>query len=1136
MTNPDPILTDLLANDRWMRQLARRLVEDDHAADDVVQTAWVRFLEKPPQYSRTRPWLRRVVTNAANMRRRSETKRAEREARTARSDPIPSVAELYDRESTRHRVAMAVFRLEEPYRSAILQRYFEGLSPRQIAARHDLSTHAVEGRLRRGLEKLRGRLDRAFGDREQWRSALVPMLTVPVGATMLSSVGGILMAKTNVAILAILVVVAVIAVWPKTPDAPHASPTERTEVVNASATVASAAAEPEPPAPAVVSDTSTSTAPTRAPVAEPAVHGEVRSQNGNPIDGAEIRAYYPSPGDIDAPVVARAETGPDGRFSIGPIDARCLLVVSAANHHGARRWVTPPALAAFVLGNPGSLTGAITTSPDGAPYNGATVLLYRVTDGDRLDDWLQGRSNPVWAALPVARAQTSDDGRYRFDGLRAADYRLRIVARGRADHFGSTDITVRTGETATRDVALSVGARIVGRVVDRDTGMPIRDASLRLTGSSRDVATTDDEGRFDLGGLPTRMLLEVLVSAPGYRDGLVDISARSTADTLDKTVRLRRSIAVSGTVVRADGTPVGGARVGPRARGVTHRDLDVNTKFAALSVVETDDAGRFTIPLGDTAQPRRLVAAKVGVGFGIADPIVVRRGEPIDDVRIVIGEASLAGRITDDTGQAVEGAKVILLDNRHAMLGEAHSDSGGQYRLASIAPGTYDVVIAPPGLGDGDSPYEWTRREQVVVSASVPTSRSFVLQRGAVVRGRVVDDLGRPVPEAVVRCMPQIDLRETLSRYDGRREHARVVATDESGQFAIRGLDRLATSYVLQTTAAGHGRAILRDVEPGRTDLLITVSRTVPIRGRVTMGNTRAPATHYTLYATATTDATAQRGSERMRTKRFARNMSTPTGAFEWSLPPDTYFVHAVDEAGGASEKTTVEVLPEAPPQPVHLVIRTAATVTGRVRDGLGRLPKYVGQAHVVAYRLGAKPERAERGRVNDSGAFSITGLQPGRYALWVHVVDRDLMGLYGLATVEVSGGTPSSADLIVRRPVDVSVRVVTADGRGIANASVAVRRTDALPIARRPTTARLNQIKNPSLRSRQGRSLDPNDIEREYAAAERRCSTTDAAGNMGPLQLVPGRYVLEASLPDGGTVDKTVDVRSGTQVTLQAR
>jgi len=63
--------------------------------------------------------------------------------------------------------------LAEPYRSVILERYFEDASPREIAKRSGEPLETIRTRHRRALAQLRAALDRDVrGGRSQWVAGL----------------------------------------------------------------------------------------------------------------------------------------------------------------------------------------------------------------------------------------------------------------------------------------------------------------------------------------------------------------------------------------------------------------------------------------------------------------------------------------------------------------------------------------------------------------------------------------------------------------------------------------------------------------------------------------------------------------------------------------------------------------------------------------------------------------------------------------------------------------------------------------------------------------------------------------------------------------------------------------------------
>ena len=166
---------ELLAHTDWMRSLARSLVADSAAADDLVQETWAAFMKEPPRnQDATRSWLARVLRNFAFKRQRTEVHRLRRERIAARPENTRNdPAEILERAEMHHRVVELVLALDEPYRSTVLSRFFGGLSPPEIARRDGIPVTTVRSRIARALAELRSALDRGHGgDRRAWSLAL----------------------------------------------------------------------------------------------------------------------------------------------------------------------------------------------------------------------------------------------------------------------------------------------------------------------------------------------------------------------------------------------------------------------------------------------------------------------------------------------------------------------------------------------------------------------------------------------------------------------------------------------------------------------------------------------------------------------------------------------------------------------------------------------------------------------------------------------------------------------------------------------------------------------------------------------------------------------------------------------------
>ena len=82
--SPFPPVDVLLANARWVRRLAYRLLHDSTAAEDVTQEALLAGWQHPPATDRpVRAWFGQVVRNLVLNRTAQDRSRARREEATA---------------------------------------------------------------------------------------------------------------------------------------------------------------------------------------------------------------------------------------------------------------------------------------------------------------------------------------------------------------------------------------------------------------------------------------------------------------------------------------------------------------------------------------------------------------------------------------------------------------------------------------------------------------------------------------------------------------------------------------------------------------------------------------------------------------------------------------------------------------------------------------------------------------------------------------------------------------------------------------------------------------------------------------------------------------------------------------------
>ncbi|MDJ0973371.1 MAG: RNA polymerase sigma factor [Planctomycetota bacterium] len=180
-STPAPEPDALSAHGAFLRRLARSLVRDEQRAEDIVQEAYIAVLKRPPPPRvGLRAWMSGIVKNLARRSVRTDSRRRSREEHAAPSEPPEAPDDITVRLELQQRLTEAVRVLAEPMRTTVVKRYYDGLTPTQIAEAEGVSVRTIESRLRRAREQLRGVLDKASGgQRGRWMLAFAPMAFDP---------------------------------------------------------------------------------------------------------------------------------------------------------------------------------------------------------------------------------------------------------------------------------------------------------------------------------------------------------------------------------------------------------------------------------------------------------------------------------------------------------------------------------------------------------------------------------------------------------------------------------------------------------------------------------------------------------------------------------------------------------------------------------------------------------------------------------------------------------------------------------------------------------------------------------------------------------------------------------------------
>jgi RNA polymerase sigma-70 factor (ECF subfamily) len=524
---PEPI-ERLLHHRAWLSGLARGLVREPGAAEDLAQETWLAALERRPSGA-LRPWLATVVRRILCLRRRGEARRRERERCAARGEELPATDELVERIDTEERLAREVCALREPFRTTLLLRYYEGLAAAEIARAAGIPEGTVRWRTARGLDELRVRLARAFGGKGMLATALVRLAGSPpaLGAAATVAAGaGLPGAWTAAGIVVAGLLSAVLIVAPEGADSRAGEADVALDSLlpgNGPGLVVAAGARAEPGLAPASSRKSLAAGSDRS---RESLRARIRVLEWDGRANAErLVVLLPRVGEE----LATRRTDAGGWLDLPAEEGRREIVIERQAALSYRTVIELQAGESELVLPEGEVLAGRIAVVGGDPPRPIELELFPA-DG-RLDEVLHDGDDPVALVLAdFVRGRTEPDGSFSFHGLRPEQgYTLRL-ARGHALPgtlaFSDPDQRLRFHvPRPARGLCLEVERfpGVSGRLVEADGETPARGVVQgRITwanGTNMDLgARAGADGVFELfPGAPWRELTLEYWGAPGER-------------------------------------------------------------------------------------------------------------------------------------------------------------------------------------------------------------------------------------------------------------------------------------------------------------------------------------------------------------------------------------------------------------------------------------------------------------------------------------------------------------------------------------------------------------------------------------------------------------------------------------------
>ncbi|MHC4408283.1 MAG: sigma-70 family RNA polymerase sigma factor, partial [Planctomycetota bacterium] len=316
------------------------------------------------------------------------------------------------------------------------------------------------------------------------------------------------------------------------------------------------------------------------------------------------------------------------------------------------------------------------------------------------------------------------------------------------------------------------------RVRRKRDGAPLAGQRVSLTsGKISEVAhtvVTDQEGLARFPELDLRARL-ILVEGGGYSltlAGICDAHAEERLVLLSEGVTLRGRVRDAAT-----GDPVAGAKVliGFDRTQWLKRDIETNAD------------GVFEYSALEPWREMMLWIWAPGYGHHRASVVPALDTEPTE---FLLGGTMLRGRVLDESGSPLQGAKVYVAKTYDTRLRGPRpladtlpivSDAEGGFSWRALEPGRYDVVVLTEGPARGAH-----KRIEIARGESEPFVDVNVRQF-PYMKIRVVDDLGQPVrvPLDQLRTFPKERGTYTWSIGSADDGMSVLIGTERFGAFTV---------------------------------------------------------------------------------------------------------------------------------------------------------------------------------------------------------------------------------------------------------------------------------------------------------------------------------------------------------------
>ncbi|PAT11804.1 hypothetical protein CKJ80_00875 [Corynebacterium hadale] len=651
------------------------------------------------------------------------------------------------------------------------------------------------------------------------------------------------------------------------------------------------------------------------------ITGTVVDDAGKPVEGAEVSAGG-----------KKATTDGDGKYTIPGVvpGEKTVTVTDGDNFTGNSTDVTV---------NPNETTTAKDITVTRA--NGSIVGKIVDDAGNPVSPDNVTVTRPDGTRVPVSVV----NGEFELKDQKPGKYKIQVGKTKLTKPYTEEKVNVEPNKTATPTITVERFNPGYTVTVLNDLGEPVENAEVILSRDGRELERkpADANGNVDFPNQAPGVGYSVAV-VPG--EDYVNVKDNNLPDLVeDANVTWKISVApqpgsVTGTITDDAGNPVTGATV--VIDGERRAKDAPDAEFKTSTTTGQDGTYKFaSVPAGEFS----VSVVPTNARSGEPKEVTVRPNRPSTaDIQLTRAPGNLEGVVTNDAGESVNDAKVILKDADGNEVATAQTDANGKYQFNEQKAGSYTVTV------EAGTAHEANSVDATITPAKTEVADVQVKRTNGWAEGTVVDETGAPVEGATVTIdgadtyTTDADGKFTTDKLNPGPHEATVAKTDEHGGY-VRGFE----------------------VNPGvKTDVALTVNRATDTVNGFVKDDSGKPIEDV--------DVVIQRGGQTVDTVK-----ADSDGLFSMdSVTPGDYTAVVAGTDEYKEGKTAFTVVAGTHTDPVEIEVqRNPGSVDGSVKDSTGQPLENIS----LMLTRGDEERNAATAK---NGSFNFDGVPAGQWTLSV--------------------------------------------------------------------------------------------------------------------------------------------------------